>query len=98
MSTIFTCKLSTGEEIIGREIPNTRLTPAKPDHIILEKVRVIAVQRMPDGSAGIGLMPYCLSQHDGEITLHRSAIISEFKATEQFEKVYMQQTSSIQLV
>lgn len=92
MSTI-TLKLITGEEIIGRIEVND---PSK-DVIILEKVRTIGVQQTGQGQMGIGLMPFAYSQHDGSIAIRRSAIMAEFTCDDRLEKVYLQQTSSIQL-
>lgn len=95
MSKILTFKLLTGEEVIGREIAN--LMPNAP-YVRMEKVRTIGAQNVGNGQMGIGLMPFALSQHDGVITIMRSSIVAEFTVDERLEKVYLQQTSNIQLV
>ena len=102
MTIIAAYKLSSGEEIIGRIVQeNVTLSESVirlQNTIKLEKVRTLAVQPTGGGQMGIGMMPFAYAQHDGEITIFRSAIIAEFAPDPQLEKVYLQQTTAIQLV
>lgn len=92
MSRIVAFKLTSGEEVIGTEtaLNNTFMT--------VKKCRSIGMQPMGNGQQGIGMMPFALGQHDGEISFLRSAVIAEFTPDKEFEKVYMQQTTTIKLL
>lgn len=91
---VLTFKLITGEEIIGREAEQLQNQP----YVKLSRVRTIGVQPAGRGQMGIGLMPFVFSQQDDEIILLRTAIIAEFRANPEIEKIYLEQTSPIKLV
>jgi hypothetical protein len=85
-------KLTSGEEVIGTE------TALNDTFMTVRKCRSVGMQPMGNGQHGIGLMPYALGQHDGEINFRRDSVVAEFVPDPAFEKVYLQQTTSIHLM
>lgn len=86
-------KLVSGEEIITKVFEDVPLQ----SFIIIEKPR--SIQPIPQGpnQFGIGLLPYMITNADGQIKLYRTAISGECDAPPDVEKVYLQQTTNIQI-
>ena len=88
---VITLKLINGDEIIGREISNSS------NEITLTKVFVLRLHQGPDGSVGVGMMPWMISE-DGEITIHRRNILAgPFIPPSDMERGYLSQSSGLQL-
>lgn len=92
MSRIVAFKLTSGEEVIGTEVAHNETS------MTVRKCRSIGMQPMGNGQQGIGMIPYALGQYDGDITFRRDSVVAQYEPDPQFEKVYLQQTTSIQLM
>lgn len=86
-------KLVSGEEIITKVLEDSSLQ----SYIVIEKPR--SIQPVPQGpnQFGIGLLPYIITNADGQIKLYKAAISGECDAPSDVEKVYLQQTTNIQI-
>ncbi len=88
---VITLKLINGDEIIGREVSNST------DEIVLTKVFVLRLHQGPDGSVGVGMMPWMISE-DGEIEFDRRNILAgPFNPPHDMERGYLSQSSGIKL-
>ena len=88
---VVTLKLINGDEIIGREVCSST------DKIELAKVFVLRLHQGPDGSVGVGMMPWMISE-DGEIEFDRRNILAgPFSPPHDMECGYLSQSSGLQL-
>lgn len=88
---VITLKLINGDEIIGREVYSST------DNIALTKVFVLRLHQGPDGSVGVGMLPWMISE-DGEIEFDRRNILAgPFTPPYEMERGYLNQSSGIQL-
>lgn len=85
-------KVSTGEEILGR------VEYSDAQSLSLSKVRVVMIQPMPDKQIGIQFMPFLASNPDATIPIYKNNIVSEVRPSADIEKIYLQQTTTIQLM
>lgn len=89
---IIAFKILSGEEIIGR------IESDDEDTLTLSKARVIQMVQTGPQTMGMAMVPFMASNVDGEIPFKKSAIITEpVTPSEESEKPYMQQTTSIAL-
>lgn len=88
---VITLKLINGDEIIGREVGGTT------NSITLDKVFVLRLHQTQDGSVGVGMMPWMISE-DGEIEFDRRNILAgPFTPPHDMERGYLSQSSGIKL-
>ena len=88
---VITLKLINGDEIIGREVGSTT------NSITLDKVFVLRLHQTQDGSVGVGMMPWMISE-DGEIEFSmRNVLAGPFTPPHDMECGYLSQSSGIQL-
>ena len=90
MPTIRHLKLTTGEEIIGKEAKETT------NAYYLESVRVLVVQQVTAGQAGVAMIPWMMGNADGIIRIPTNFVIGEpEELPKNLEDGYLQQTSGI---
>ena len=88
---VITLKLINGDEIIGREVGSTT------NSITLDKVFVLRLHQTQDGSVGVGMMPWMISE-DGEIEFDKRNILAgPFAPPHDMERGYLSQSSGLQL-
>lgn len=95
---IKTLKLKSSEEIIGRLETTDRYGTVLPSSIIrMSKIRLIVP--MQDGAGGIApmLMPWILSNVDGEVDIDVSSVAAQVTPVREMEDVYLSKTTTIQL-
>ena len=99
-------KLANGEEIIARcpefhvaEKEVSILTRLNKGNLIvkIETPRLIGLQ---DGEKGVtlGMMPWTLGNPSADTELLLTGVFAAYEPTPQVEKVYLSQTSKIQLI
>ncbi len=87
-------KLASGAELIGR-VDEDGETPYT---ILVKRALVLFVQKGHGGEAAVGLLPYVVSDAEGDILLYKSAIEAEpLNINKNLEDGYLQQTSGIVL-
>ena len=90
---VVTLKLINGDEIIGREVDADTTDNA----ILLSKVFVLRLHQSQDGSVGVGMMPWMVS-NDGVIKFNRRNILAgPFLPPSDMERGYLSQTSGLHL-
>ena len=91
MSKIVHLKLTSGEEILGKEIE-----PVQHGYR-LESVRVLVMQPTPDGRMGVALMPWMVGNTDGKVDVPAMHVIGTpvDGPSKEIEDTYLQQTSGI---
>lgn len=89
---IVVLKVSTGEEIVGR------LAEKSDEQMMLEKVRSLVMVPGPNpGEVGVQLIPFMTSNVDGKLGISISHIVATSAAEDNLERMYLQQTSGIDL-
>lgn len=86
MQNIVVLKLVSGEELVG----------VRTESGELERVRVFQMMQTQSGMQG-ALMPYFMSDPDATFKINASVIVAEIPASAQFERAYLEQTSSLDL-
>ena len=90
MPNIVHVKLTTGEEIIGKERNKTE------DAYYLESVRVLVVQQVAAGQAGVAMIPWMMGNPDGAVRIPTEFVMGEPEALpKNLEDGYLQQISGI---
>lgn len=90
--TLYTLKLLSGAEIVGR------LVSEDDDVIVLEKARVIQMVQTGPQQVGMSLQPFMVSDIDGEIPFLRAGLATRpITPSEEVETPYLEQTTSIAL-
>lgn len=88
---VITLKLTNGDEIIGREVSSST------NKITMTKVFVLRLHQGPDGSVGVGMMPWMISK-DGEIEFDRRNVLAgPFSPPHDMVRGYLSQSSGLQL-
>ncbi len=90
MKTI-SMKLVSGEELIGRYVSETAIL------ITITHARTMGLQQDQQGRYGVGMMDYILANKDCEISIFKDKLITMYEPAAEVEKVYLEQTSGIQL-
>lgn len=86
--------LVTGEELIGELIDDLRVKNSYK----IQKPRVVAIMRSPDGRQGLGLVPWTKSNMDSTVEIFKSQLVCElFEPVQEVTSAYLQETSGIQL-
>lgn len=90
--TVAVFKISTGEEVIGRvgEQSDTQLVLSKPRTMIM-------VPGQQQGEIGLQLLPFLAANPDGDIAISLSQIVATTSAGEALERMYLQNTSPLDL-
>ncbi len=92
MSQVISFKLLSGEEVMGRLVNEIDTT------ITLEKVRSVQMVQQGPQQMGMAIIPYSATVIDGEIPFRKSAMSTDtMTPSDETEKLYMQQTTSIDL-
>ena len=90
---VLTLKLINGDEIIGREVDDD----TTDNTILMSKVFVLRLHQSQDGSVGVGMMPWMIS-NDAEIAFDRRNILAgPFIPPSDMERGYLSQSSGLQL-
>lgn len=84
-------KLLSGEEIIAH-------TYCTYFSWTLEKPRAVIMAPGPQGTVGVGIVPWIASNVDGTFKVNDSHIITTTDPNENLKTEYLQQTTGIQLV
>ena len=86
-------KLANGEEIVGR------LIEEDDTHVVLTKVRSMAVQPVGPGQMQVAMIPWTVGTPDSNIRISRAHILGEpvEPLPKQLEDGYLQNTSGLQL-
>ena len=88
---VITLKLINGDEIIGREVY------ISTENIALTKVFVLRLHQGPDGSVGVGMLPWMIYE-DGEMEFgRRNMLAGPFTPPYEMERGYLSQSSELQL-
>lgn len=85
-------KLVSGEEIIGGLVPDGLLTVDRP--------RMLVMQHQPNGTVGVGMIPWMISNVDGKVTIKPEAVVARVDHDDLPKGLvdgYLQQTSGIAL-
>ncbi len=87
--------LVTGEEVIGSIVEQVM---ELGDFIELQKPRVIAIMRNPQGQQGLGLVPWAKSNMETNVKIYKSQMLCEpFEPIQEVVGAYLQETSGLQL-
>ncbi|MCS7316821.1 MAG: hypothetical protein NZZ41_00660 [Candidatus Dojkabacteria bacterium] len=91
---IYSFKLVSGEEIIGRVLN------VFPDHFLIKKPLVLSLVQIPgsSGQAGVVFLPFMISSDDNiQVKLFKSSIVCMCKPSKEAESGYLKNTSGIEI-
>jgi hypothetical protein len=89
---IIAFKLSNGMEIVGRKVS------VDDTSVVLEKARVVQMVQTGPNAVGMSLQPFMVSDIDGEVPFVRAHFVTGIiNPSEEVEKPYLEQTTSIAL-
>lgn len=93
MTKIVLFKLTTGEEIIAKQVDN------HGNKVVLNDVRALVIQPQGNGHFGIAMVPWLAGSPDGEVELDLSNVLATplKGAPKHLEDAYLQQTTGIDL-
>jgi hypothetical protein len=110
---IICARLATGEEIIGKLITsphlltsaNNSVDPFSGDAwdipsgiVILEDVRIVAIQQVPGRGVGISFIPYSLANPEAKIKINlEKHAMSVYPPEQNLERAYIGEHSQIAL-
>ncbi len=90
---IIAFKLINGMEIIGRKVEETESL------VVLEKARVVQMVQTGERQVQMVLQPFMISDIDGEISFRKDGLVTNpITPSEEVEKPYMKETTTIALV
>jgi len=98
---IVLCKLISGEELVGKCVRLTESTTGTPgvnQTVTLSDACVVVVESVDPktGALSVNLIPYCVTDPDGEISMLYSAMTAlPKKATDAIMKLFIRSTSNI---
>lgn len=111
--TVICARLATGEEIIGKVVTSSNMLisgnhsvdPFSGDcwdipagNVIMEDVRIVAIQEVPGRGMGISFIPYSLANPEAKvrISLEKHAM-SVYPPEPNLERAYIGENSKIQI-
>ena len=95
---ILSIKLVSGQEIMGRADGYLELH-LLPKVVTLSKIKMLNPQMAPNGAIGFSLVPWMMSNPEGEIELDlRVVALAITKPEQRIEDSYIQQTSDVKVV
>lgn len=82
---------------IGQDEIIAKFVELKGDYVVISKPRVLQIMMQQNGQGGAALVPWFLTDPDAEMMVAISHIIASIPATSDIEKMYIQQTTGLEL-
>jgi len=82
---------------IGQEEIIAKFVEIKGPYIVLSKPRVLQIMMQQNGQGGAALVPWFLTDPEAEMMVAISHIIASIDAPAEIEKMYLSQTSGIEI-